>query len=165
MTKHLKEDIATMLQKLEHLKKRMYDDVNIVAMASDDVIKSVATSDEIAKELKEILIVWHSTLGTEFKEAKISNYRINLDIVDTIDAVISMQNKIIAKLVEHEESRIAEITRKETARTRWYNIIMSYKVPFSVIVVVSTLWLLATINPEAMELVKGYLPSSATGVK
>jgi len=141
-----------LLKKITRLKTKLHDSPGITTLGTNEVINAVAISNEITTELKEILIILHTTTVTEFTEAKLANFAVNMDIIDTAEEIIQLQNDVINHLVN------------TSAASQKPNNILDYltlyKAPISAVIIIVTLWTLTVMNSDAMSVIIDRLPTS-----
>jgi len=159
MSSKVSETHERLKNKLDHIKKLLDTTTTTTDLASIAIINSVATSDEIAKELKEILILLHTTVVTELTEARLSNFKVNLVIVDTAEEIIRLQNELIERLTNLESKHLATIPKTPMSFFKLY------KVPISILMLIIVMWELTVLDSNAMEQVFNKLPMIFRGVK
>ena len=137
----LQHEVDDLSVKLDEINARLLDNAQFANIASNEVVRTVALSNEIASEVKEVLLVLQTTMATEFTEAKTCSFKDNNDILNIVADAIRVQSKVINRLVSME---------KRTQKPKW-NILVEYKKPISVVLVVTVLWTLAVMNAGAMD--------------
>lgn len=147
MTSELKDDTSRLLERLHTLKNKLNTSTITNNPSSTALINAVATSNDISKELKEILILLHTTTTTENLADRLSAFKINLELTETSEEIIALQNKLINRLV------ITPLVQPK--KTLVLDILKLYKAPISAAVIFTTLWGLAVIDHDTMfELLK-----------
>jgi len=150
MVDHIKNEADRVLAKIQALKHRLDMDSVCGVPSVDDVIKTVALSTEISKELKEVLIVISSTMVTEHITVKNSSYKTNMELIRAAEEILNIQLSITHKL-----------TPKKKPAT---SILKEYHRPISGVGVIIILWVLAAINGDALTKVMSYLSTIVKGV-
>jgi len=147
VTSELKDDTSRLLERLHTLKNKLNTSTITNNPSSTALINAVATSNDISKELKEILILLHTTTTTENLADRLSAFKINLELTETSEEIIALQNKLINRLV------ITPLVQPK--KTLVLDILKLYKAPISAAVIFTTLWGLAVIDHDTMfELLK-----------
>jgi len=139
------------------LKAKLHDNPGITTLGTNEVINAVAISNEITNELKEILIILHTTTVTEFTEAKLATYAVNMEIIDTAEEIVQLQNEVINHLVN--------TSTKSEKPNNLLEYLTLYKAPLSAVIIIVTLWTLALMNSDAMTVIIDKIPPAITGVK
>jgi len=155
MLEGMKSESARLLDKLTKIRTRLDNTAQFGALASSDVIQTIAVSDKIAAELKEILIILHTTTTTELIESKTHALKVNFEMVGAAEEIINLQSDIIKHLA------LKEKTKKPT--TGW-NFFKEYKGPLSFIMVMMIMWLLYVLSPVAMDKIFHSVPVLAKGL-
>jgi len=147
VTSELKDDTSRLLERLHILKNKLNTSTITNNPSSTALINAVATSNDISKELKEILILLHTTTTTENLADRVSAFKINLELTETSEEIIALQNKLINRLV------ITPLVQPK--KTLVFDILKLYKAPITAVGMFITLWGLAMIDHDTMfELLK-----------
>lgn len=157
MINNMHDSSRRLLKKITRLKSKLHDNPGITTLGTNEVINAVAMSNEITSELKEILIILHTTTVTEFTEAKLASFAVNMDIIDTAEEIVQLQNDVINHLVN--------TSMKSEKPNSILDYLTLYKAPISAVIIIVTLWALTLLNSDAMSVIIDKIPTSVTGVK
>ena len=142
----LRTDLEDLKEKINKINKRLYRSAQVTNVASNDVIKTIALSNEIADDVKEVLIILQTTMATEFTDAKSSTYKANSDILEAVNDVIRIQTKLINNLAKLDKSK------SEVKKTKiQHGLVYIYRKPLSIIMVLVVAWGMAVLNPDALD--------------
>jgi len=151
------KDSNKAIERLEKLRDKLHKETEIFNPSSNSVIKTVALSNEISSEIKEILIILQTTIATEITESRVSNFAINLEIIDTARDVIKLQNNVIKTLAGSKN-------KKTNTMLSWSTIFKDYRIPISVCSIVLVIWVLTIIAPDATHATLTDLPNIIRGI-
>jgi len=160
MLDKLKKDADHVLKELAEIKSTLHVDASQSTTKSDDIIKTVALSKAMETELKEIIILLHTSANTEFTESRMHNFKVNLEILDAASEIINLQSNIIVKLADVERKTI-----KPAKPTKYKTLLQEYKRPISIIMVISAVWVLAVLNLGALDEVFSHITNFIKGAK
>jgi len=152
-------DSNRIIKRIETLRDKLHQETEIYNPASNDVIRTIAVSNEISNEMKEVLILLQTTMATEATESKLSSFSINLEVIDTAREVIKLQNSVISKLYELEKPNIPKPNKLS-----WDYIFKNYKGVISIGAIFLLLWGLMIADSETTTKVIDGLPKIVKGV-
>lgn len=153
MVDDIKNEATRVLAKIQALKHRLDEDTLGGVPAVDDVIKTVAISTEISKELKEVLIVLSSAMVTETVNTKNNSYKTNIELIRAAEDILTLQLSITNRLAA-----------KNKPVSKTVNILKDYHRPIALVCSITALWALASINSEALKTVMSYIAAVIKGV-
>jgi len=137
MIDDLKRSSEKIVKSLTDLKSRLMVNTHHDKEATDDIIKTIATSDTIPNDIKELLLVLHTTTMTEFSTTRVNNYVVNKDIIELIDLAITTQTKIIYVL----DKKCTKTTDKKSRyKSAVVELLTCYKAYIGIILVVGVVW-------------------------
>jgi len=158
MINTMKDESLELVSKLNELKLRLEDAATFTNVASNDVIKTVALSKEISEDIKEVLIVLQTTMTTEFTATKAANYKTDSNMLLIIGDATKLLSKVIDMLAN------VELNKPTATIVPKWDFVKEYKKPISIILVVTSLWILGVMNTDVMDHVLKNIFSIIKGV-
>jgi len=150
--KEIEVDIGQLKKKISSLRERLRNIDVSANTTSIDIFKTIATSEELSRELKEIFILLHTNIETNHLANRIESFKIDAELAEATNELIELQDKLIKNLRDKLESS------SNTDKTWLITILTSYRVSISIVLVVVTLWIVYMFNPEIVTRILDIIP-------